>query len=80
MLAPKIAARGRASASSGSNFMTIILVVGVLVGVLGWAIYDSQVRVRVRHVPTETIIVPPVAPRTQGENSNPDGLRAAAPT
>jgi hypothetical protein len=43
--------------------MTIAVVVLVIAGVLGWAVYDSQNRITVRQVPTEQIAVPAPAPQ-----------------
>jgi len=45
--------------NDGGSLVTIVVVVAVIGGVLGWAIYDSQEQVPVRQVPTETITVPP---------------------
>jgi len=47
---------------NGSTVVTIAVVVLVIAGVLGWAVYDSQNQITVRQVPTEPIAVP--APST----------------
>jgi hypothetical protein len=44
--------------SEGSSVVTIAVVVLVIAGVLGWALYDSQNQITVRQVPTENIAVP----------------------
>lgn len=51
--------RPRRYTRDGSSLVTIVVVVAVIAGVLGWAIYDGQEPVSVRQVPTETITVPP---------------------
>jgi len=43
---------------NGGSVVTIAVVVLVIAGVLGWAVYDSQNQITVRQVPTEQIAVP----------------------
>ena len=51
--------RPRQQTNDSGTVVTIVMVVLVVGGVLGWAIYESQEPVPVRQVPTETINVPP---------------------
>jgi len=55
MLGPRRPVRSAGKSSLG----TIVVVIAVIAGVLGWALYDSSRPISVRHVPTETITVPP---------------------